>query len=330
MKTDKIIFANKKEYDNGKIFEFIFESWASNQNIDKNKINGMLINFINNKVFDKDMPRNVSFLRTILKDFEEKILVIKSEDIINYEVVVYYHGILSLFRCKTRSEESENSLNVEFTPGKGLNITFMDYEDNIIDYPNCKNINEQFSELIKHIGLLKSAEAINLDLDSKTLIEIYKLFYNENPDFSLPNINVKIQTMMSILIQFGISLGDDYAFSLLGKFKMPISINLEQVVNKLFPLGEIDNIDDPVKIAEKPKKIIKIVGECVREVINDGYNKDEALITISKVIHAGRYSLSSSCNIGELCQFTNCTQNEVESSIRLVKHIEKKLDKLDK
>lgn len=112
------------------------------------------------------------------------------------------------------------------------------------------------------------------------------------------------------------------------KVKMPISLNLEQLVNKLFPLGEISDIDDPVKLADEPK--IKIVGECVREVINDGYNQDEALITISKVIHAGRYRLSSNANVKELSEFTNRTENEVESSIRLVKRIETKLNKSDK
>ena len=59
----------------------------------------------------------------------------------------------------------------------------------------------------------------------------------------------------------------------------------------------------------------------------DGYNKDEALITISKIIHAGRYNLSINSNIEKLSKFTNRTKNEIESSIRLVKRIEEKLNK---
>ncbi len=43
-------------------------------------------------------------------------------------------------------------------------------------------------------------------MNPKVLIEIYKLFYNENPDFSLSNTSIKVQTMMSILAQFGITL----------------------------------------------------------------------------------------------------------------------------
>lgn len=228
---------------------------------------------------------------------------------------------------KSKIKESENLLNAEFIPEKGLSISFTDYENSIIDYPNYKTINNQFSELTEHIHLLKSAKTVNLDMDSKALIEIYKLFYNENPDFSHSNINVRIQTMMSILVQFGISLGDNYLPCLLEKRKMPMSVNLMLLVEKLFPLGEITDINDPVKLADEPKKIIKIVGESVREVISDGYNKDEVLITISKVIHAERYSLPSNCNIEELCEFTNRTKNEVESSIKLVRRIDNKIYK---
>lgn len=328
MNAEKINFSKYKEYESGEKFSFRFEGNNFNQNIDKEKVKKLIDSFVNEYGRHKDMLRNVSFLRTILKGFKEKLLVVEYSDINNQEIVKYDNGVLFLYNCKNKSEAKDNSLNAEFAPGKGLNISITDFdEDSIIDYPNSKEISEQFSKLIQHISLLKNAKAINLDMDSKILIEIYKLFYNENPNFSISNINVRIQTMMSILAQFGISLGDDYAFSLWGKVKMPISLNLEQLVNKLFPLGEITSIDEPIKIAEEPKRIIKIVGECVREIINDGYNKDEALITISKVIHAGRYSLSSTANVEELSKFTNRSQNEVESSIRLVKCIEKKLNK---
>ena len=88
---------------------------------------------------------------------------------------------------------------------------------------------------------------------------------------------------------------------------------------------KIIDIIDPIKIADEPREIIKIVGECVREIVDD-YNKEEVLTTISKVIYAKRYSLSSDANMKELSKFTNYTLNEVESSIRLVKRIENKLD----
>lgn len=213
MGFERIIFNKSKEYDNGEKFGFRFEGLVTKQNIDKEKISKLIDNFVNDKNYHKDMVRNVSFLRTLLKDFEEKLLVVEYSDTNNQEIAKYDNGYMFSFECKNYNEE--NGLITEFTPGGELNVSFWDdIENSIVDYPNSKNINEQFSKLMKHIYLLKSVKAVNLDMDSKKLIEIYKSFYNENPNFSLSNINVRIQTMMSILAQFGISLGDNYAFSL--------------------------------------------------------------------------------------------------------------------
>lgn len=320
MSTEKIKFNRNIMSENDEKFAFNFEGIESNSNINKEKINKLLDNFINSKSHT-NMVRNVTFIKTILKEFEEKLLVVEYYDKTSQEVVKYDNGNLVYF--KYQNKNNENKMTSEFS-NKKLNLSFSDY---IIDYPNYDSINNQFSKLIEHIHLLKIVKPVNLDLDSKALIEIYKLFYNENPDFSLPNINIRVQTMMSILAQFGITLENDYSFSLLGKNKMPNSLYLEQLVYELFPLGEITDIDEPIKIADNPKKIIKIVGEGVRKTIKDGYNEDEALITISKIIHAGRYNLSINSNIEELSKFTNRTKNEVESSIRLVKRIKEKLNK---
>ena len=326
MRMEKVNFNRNITYENEEKFTLRFEGIESSSNIDKEKINKLLDNFVNSKSHT-NMLRNVAFIRTILKEFEEKLLVVEYSDNNSQEIVKYDNGNLFFFNYKNKNDENKNLMTVEFNSNRELNISFTEHaEDSIVDYPNYDSINQQFSKLMEHIHLLKNVKPVNLDMDSKVVIEMYKLFYNENPDFSLSNINIRVQTMMSILAQFGITLGDDYAFSILGKIKMPISLNLEQLVNKLFPLGEITDINDPVKLADEPKKIIKIVGECVREVINDGYNKDDALITISKVIYAGRYSLSLNSNVKELSNFTNCTQNEVKSSIRLVKRIEEKLN----
>ena len=319
MDMEKVNF-NKNITENEKKFALRFEGIESSSNIDKEKINKLLDNFVNSKSHT-NMIRNVAFIRTILKEFEEKLLVVEYSDKNSQEIVKYDNGNLFFFHFKNK-----NSITIEFDSGNLKIFVSKKDKDSILDYPHYDSMNHQLNELIKHMHLLKNVKPVNLDMDSKALIEIYKLFYDENPDFSLSNINIRVQTMMSILAQFGITLGADYSFSLLEKSKMPNSLYIEQLVNKLFPLGEITDVDEPIKLADEPKKIIKIVGECVREVINDGYNKDDALITISKVIHAGRYSLSSNSNVKELSHFTNLTQNEVESSIRLVKRIEEKLN----
>ena len=178
--------------------------------------------------------------------------------------------------------------------------------------------------MLQEIYYLSHAKPIELDQDSKVIVEVYKLFYNKNPDFSNKNINIKIQTMLSILAEFYISVGD-YGFSLSGKRNIPMSMNLSNLVYELFPLGEIKEIDNPIQLREDAKKTISIVGEGIRNTIDSTDNQEEALITISKVIHAARYNLSSTASIEDVAKYTDCSSDEVESSMKLVKRINTKI-----
>ena len=83
-------------------------------------------------------------------------------------------------------------MNVKYTSGRRLNVSFCDFENNIVDYPNLENISVQFNKLMSYVNSLKCASSIVLDINSKLLVEIYKTFYNENPDFSSKNISIEI------------------------------------------------------------------------------------------------------------------------------------------
>ena len=299
-----------------------------NDNANLGKINALLEDFINNHRHNY-MTENVSIVRTIFKDCEEKLLVIFYQDETGSELVKYDNSNLSLYEKSKREENSEHfdRYKIKYESPYDIKLDYNNKETDMSNYLGIELVSKEINEIIKQIYYLKNAKAVVLDTDDKALIEIYKLFYNEKPDFSSRDINIKIQTMMSILAEFGISLGDDYAFSLCGKVKMPVSLNLEQRVNKLYPLGEVDSVEDSVKLASEPKKIIKIVGECIRETILNEQNQTEALIIISKVIHAGRYCISSNSDVKKISEFTKCTTDSVETSVSLVKRIKTKIDR---
>ena len=44
--------------------------------------------------------------------------------------------------------------------------------------------------MVEQLYFLKQFKKYDLNTDDKILIEIYRLFYNENPDFSDKNINI--------------------------------------------------------------------------------------------------------------------------------------------
>lgn len=315
-----------KIYKNGHQLEVRFEG-TEKENIDLDRVKHLLNKFLEDQGYHENIVRTVTNIKTILNGLEEKLLVVSHSDANgSKEIVKYHNGGLVLYEYNIdESICDEDQISIKYIPGNNLDFSFEQFNGNIANYSNTQNMVKKFTNILDRISQLTNVSAINLDKDSKLLIEIYRIFYNENPDFSNKDINIKIQTMMSILAEFGISLGDDYGFMFFRNGKMPISLNLQQKIDRLFPLGEIIDIDEPIELAKEAKNTIKIAGECVREATNHSYNQEEALITISKIIYAGRYSLSSNCDVRQLAAVANRTLNEVNSSMQLVKRIEKRI-----
>lgn len=295
-----------------------------NDNINLDKIDKLLEDFINNHKHNY-MKENVSIVRTILRDCEEKLLVISYQDGNGLERVEYDNTRLSLYEKIKKEENSENfnRYKIKYEPQYGIKLDYNNHENNVSDYRGIELFSKEITDMMKQIYHLKNVKAIVLDTDDKALIEIYKLFYNEAPDFISKDINIKVQTMMSILAEFGISLNCNYAFSLYGK-EIPLSSDLLQRVNKLYPLGKVDKLQDSIKLDEEAKKIIEIVGKNIRESISSKQNKNEALASISRVIYTGGYHLSSKSNIKK---YLLNADDEIESSIKLVKRIKSRINK---
>lgn len=311
--------------DGGK-FEFRYEGSQKSNNIDTNKVQELITKFMNQIRYHGNMITNVKLLRTIFRDYDEKVLVLSYQNGEFKETIKFDNSHMSIFEKSEKDKDSEfaEGFIVKFTPDNNISFMFTDSKNNVIDYSNIKNMSDRITKVLQEINSLNQAKPIELNQEAKVIIEIYKLFYNQNPDFSNKNINIEIQTMLSILAEFGISVGD-YSFSLSGKRKIPMSMDLSNLVYELFPLGENTNIDNPVKLAKESKKTIMIVGEVIRNAIGDVNNQEEALITISKVIHAERYNLLSTASVDEVAKYTDCSQNEVESSMKLVKKINNKI-----
>ncbi len=290
----------------------------------ENDIRHTIKNFIDNHRHD-NMLENVTILRTILRDYKEESLDVyfcnrKCSEAVRYDKL---GNVNSFGFIKEIKEGSSYKYKITYDSILGLQLN---YHNEIYDCDYLEKCSFDLSNLMKSISNLSSAGPIVINDTDKELIEIYKLFYKENPNFMKKDVNIRVQTMMSILAGFGITLDCDYAFSLMGKEKMPLSLGLMQMVQKLYPLGEVMEICDNIKLKDESREIIGIVGDSIRELIHDD-DMDDALITISKVIYASRYNLSSKADINEIAKFTNRGLDEVKTSVQLVKKIEKRLDK---
>ena len=318
---ETVRFSETLNFDDGSI-EIKYRGMPLRKDIDEEEVRIMIRDFIDNHKHD-NMIENVTILRTILRDYMEESLDVyfcnkNGSEAVRYDNVCGVNGFGFIKEVKGGPSYK---YKIKYDSVLGLELNYFD------ETGNLKKYTDDLNEIMKYIYDLSNVGPIIINDNDKALIEIYKLFYKENPDFSSKDINVKVQTMMSILAEFGITLDCDYTFDLIGKKKMPVSLKLEEMVHKMYPLGLVNEVKDNVKLAEEPRKIIEVVGDSIRDTIFDEDDTNEVLITISKVIHASRYNLSSDANVSEIAEFTNRSVDEVEASRQLVKCIEHKINK---
>lgn len=312
----KTITINKELIFNEGYFTINYEGIPNNENFDLNKVQVLLDDFLNNHSH-KNMIENVTIVKTILKDCDEKILVICYKDRNSSETVKYLNSNFYLYEIVKKGPS--NDYTIKYDLNNGINF---DYSNSEIDL-----VSDDIKEIVDQIHRLKNIEPVFLNPYDKAIVEMYRLFYNENPNFSSKDINNKVQSMLFLLKEFGISLSDDYEFISFGKGKMPISLRLKQAINKLYPFDKIDNPLNDIKLTDKCKKTIKIIGDCIREELSKEQDLYEALIIINKYIYASKYIFPDNWSRRNLKKYTKCTDNEILSCIKLVNNLENKVNK---
>ena len=205
---------------------------------------------------------------------------------------------------------------MKYELGKELKITFSN--DNLINSKYFKNKITTINECMKNLEKLNDIIPISLDKTSSILCEVYKLFYNEYPDFSSKNINIKIQTMVVILTEFGIILDDKISFIML-KNKIPISLYLQKKINTLIPLGQIESVNNYVIITEDVSKTIKAIKEVIKEFITNKDDEIKFLQKFSNIIYIRNNIASPHSKTSELAKICNCQEFDISDTIKLVK-----------
>ncbi len=297
--------------------EVRYEGLTRHQDIDISQLDNELEEFIHAKCRN-DMLKNIMMIRTILDSIEEKSLVVSYEDENTLEMVKYDCTNLYFYQ----KQRKDKTLEITYMPNHG-GLQIKDNYRDLEDYSTVQTVSKELVSAIDRIHDLTRVKKIILDENSKRMIEIYKVFYQENPNFQSKDINIRMQTMMSILNYFDLSVG--YDFCLLGKMMMPISLRLEQDLERLYPFDEIDEVEDNVSLVQEAKKEIEMIGQAIRENVSGRKELNEKLITTSRVLHAKRYNLPSNCQVDAISDFIGRTPSEVKSTIKLVKQINDKI-----
>lgn len=311
----------QKEYqENDSILKFIFNGYHQNKNLNKEEYDELLDKVFYRMLIYQDIDKIMTWFQTIFRNFKEDYIELSINRNNKETKVEYKNKKLVYFEIK-ENLDTMKTLNVIYsTP-----FNFHTYIEN--NSLNNKETLEKYEEKLKDVWQLiyklENVSVVKLQERDKTIWEFYKLFYEENPDFSSEDISVNIQTMLCILIQFNISLDYGFDHTLLNS-KMPFSLALQYDLDRLIPLGEVQEIEEPVvQMAERRKKEIQWIGKLVRENTNGDLNK---LIQLSTIIYASRYDLSEKTNVEDVSKFIGCTSVDVRESIQLVRKIDQKIE----
>lgn len=315
-------FLFEKEFYCGKnTYYIIFKGMERGRKIDYSAICNRIDCDMKQIDLCDSLHKKIYFIRSIFKDYDENYLNVT---VCNDEVVsniVYVNKELKLYELEQKKSDRCDCYHIIYDEDRGIQVS----GDLMKDIHHSVSLTSLFMKEIYH---LKHATLIILDRDSKLLCEIYQLFYQESIQFHDPEIRVKIQFMMFLLSEFGISLGDQYSFTMNSK-KFPCSIELSDVINRLKPYQTIEHIEDSIKIAEEAKETIKVIGECVRDYILGQKNVSSILILISSVLYARNYQLDFGASVDDVSRHLNYSNSEVQNSIQLVKKINFNLKKFN-
>lgn len=284
MERKKINFIESREYRNGESFSFQFKGYETGSKTDYNKITKIIHKYMDESLCHQDMKNNVVVFKTILKELEEELLEITYNSLDYKETVKYENNRLTYYYCKSKSNESD-SIETTFKIGSQLQFSFADSKEQLFNQTNRQITVEQITKTMNQIGCLMDAAPIELKANSRVLIEFYRLFYSENPDFTSKDINVRIQAMTMILRGYGINLPKDYSFNDFYPNQCPTSLCLTQDVQFLFPFGEVTEEEcSTLLYGNKNIERIKVIGELVRKSVTDKVNIEKILIDLSKAI----------------------------------------------
>lgn len=273
-----------------------------------------------------DVPKIVINLRTVFKDYQEKFFsveILKKEGFLDDEIVVYKN---------TQLEKLEMWRNIE---GK-LRVMRYNEEDGVCSSFRNRDtaysremldIIDFFHLFLQHLYDLKNATSRNLTQEEKNLVTMYKLFYQEVPDFSMKDTSRKFQLMLSILLDLGVIEDQNYHFVTLGNGDVPQSFKLFSIISGLSLFDKLEDIKGQSLDFIVQKKI-QSVGKSLRNE-SSSFKELEALIKLSKVLYASYHFFpKSEVTSQELLPFVNMSQDTTKEGICLLKKIKKDLKEI--
>lgn len=269
------------------------------------------------------LEEDVIFLRTILRDYQEKhfSLYFKSEK--EEQTIEYKNG--KLFYVHISQNIGKNTLNAKYKKGGSFSFSCTDLEKaKLLSEKSNIDIVEEIRNMKDCIVSLNAISKVELSEHAKIIIQLYQLFYNRNLACSNYFTDKEVQYMLVILSSFGITIPEVCNFSI--SYGEPVSYSIKCLLDKLEPYFEIEKVDNPVPLQDDVIERTKIIGQRVKQFIYKHENPMECLKNIALIVYYNRYNLIENTNMDYITNRTELTEKEINEVFSLGRRITKKIE----
>lgn len=328
----KIVFDNEELH-----FEFYGD--RKENGIDENKLNSVIDNVFYTKNFlDPLYPYDslkaiVYSIRIILNQYEEKYLLVslRNRQTNDYEKVIIENKEVTEFKRVFPSDLS--TMVVDYHQHTGIAMTIQNKnQPNFINFLNLNNMYAQnflsaSFQTIQDISEIKMLSNLYFSEEEKTLIDLYQMFFNTNPDFSNEEIVNKTHAMMSILWDYNVALPNENGFYMNAEKEYPYSNTIQLIAKRLSPFGEIDTYGgSQITFGPKVNNMILKLGESINKFCDNYFDTLEEKNALLKNISVISYIIREYVNSVKFAKiediafsnFVNCDIEMVRDIIQLL------------
>lgn len=322
MTEEKIWMNQNFEYNDGSCLEYSFQGKKSDSTIEIEKLKILIANMFQNRNRAPNIIEATTKIKRALKTLKEsklEISVYKNEDFL--ETVTYRNSKLNTYYYHKEPNEKEIA-EIIFKQDKkqGFNFTINKTKKRKNKEVPTEQIIEIFNRKTKTLRQLEDLKLIPLSFDEKLISIVYRLFYHENPDFSRSEDKIKAQSMLAFLVDFSITLPEDYCF-ILNSSNMVVSLPLARMLNDLGPLGEIKEEFEDIKLCSEAEQTIKIVGQEIRKYMKNQENPVEWFKNLVRINYIKNNRLPSNSSTQTIASESQCSEETVKTNLTLVKKI---------
>lgn len=330
MSSSTININHKWQYKDGSL-EFKYSTLSSKYHFQKNKLTKILTNIFNDRTTVPTLIETTKTIKTIFREIDELSLEIYINKDKELEGLMYYQGNLVSYSYQLYSSEKapiDIFMDYSYTPKKRVQaeLTITDSDGNLKNPSQYQNIFYQKIEIIQQLQQVKPTV---LSTTNHRLCAVYRLFYQENPNFSISETKQKTINMLTFLREFNISVEDketNYNLTLNSKKDKLSSLTLLLELNELAPFGEITPEMSSIQLANWEKQTIKAIGKEIRHHMQKHSDPMKWFSNLVQINYIKKYYLPSKSSEQDIANFGNYQKDEVIKTLKLVKEIKKNVD----